>query len=130
MAKAPVTPAKKAPAQPGATVTVAPAGQPVARANAHGIGKAWQGPTSITRMALPVAMAYAAYLQSVAKPNARQQRHAARAAKHVPAMAAAANTTQAAQAAAAQQALAQYSPGNNAAQQVLAQLAQPASTGA
>lgn len=110
---------KKAAAAPNTTVAVAAPAAP--RTNAHGIGKAWQGPTSTTRMAAPVLVAYWAYLASVPAPNARQQRHLARCAKYAATVAMPANVAQA-----AAQVLAQYSAGNTAAQAALANLPIPA----
>lgn len=51
---------------------------PAPRKNAHGIGKAWTGNTSTSRMSQDELYAYQAYLAGIAKPNARQIRHLAR----------------------------------------------------
>ena len=53
------------------------------RRNAHGIGKAWQGNTSTSRMTTEELVEYRAYLEGLEKPNARQQRHLARCIKRL-----------------------------------------------
>lgn len=53
------------------------------RRNAHGIGKAWQGPTSTSRMTTEELVAYRDYLEGLPRRNARQQRHLDRCVKRL-----------------------------------------------